>query len=588
MKSIILKSLETNSTTIIPNFGAIMKMGKSTLFNEFLKYDDGKLAQVFATEKGVSIEEAKENINKFITQVNSNIEGGNSHILEGIGTFSKVSGKLKFVANKITGAASSAKPVIKTEVKKEPPVKEVEKPKTEKVKETKPVTPKKAEVTPVTPKKVEVKPVTPKSSEKIEEIKSPKTAVSNIESTADSVEVNKVKTSVDFLSDKAISKINAYSNKSDLLDFTRADKRKTVVDALNKKLKDLNTSATETPKKVEKVTKPLVVAKKITPPAPAEKKEIPVEKVTPIVPVQKTKVEIKKPEVKTEKEIPKVTAVKPVVTEEKKVEVKKPETKIDPKITPVNTEVKSTPVVEKTKETVKETIKDATKKSVVDEKVIAAISTGLDKTEKETKKRKRRKLVLWLAIICLLIGVGIFGYLKQNLVKGWFGMNNEIAATDSSESDDDNEEEVIGDDENTEDIENTEDDATDTESIETEDNTESETAEVEPVTEPEVVVEPEVIPEVKVEPKPVKVTPVATVSSATGSYHVVVGSYASEDNAEKKVKKLNKLGYPDAAVLGKFGALYKVKVASYDSKSAANSAKSDLKAKDISSTVKKY
>ncbi|MFT5600144.1 MAG: hypothetical protein ACI9N1_000378 [Flavobacteriales bacterium] len=587
MKSTILKSLETNSTTIIPNFGAIMKMGKSTLFNEFLKYDDGKLAQVYAIEKGVSIEEAKENINKFITQVNSNIEGGNSHILEGIGTFSKVGGKLKFVADKITGTASSTKLVTKTEVKKEQPVKEIEKPKTEKVKETKPVTPKKVEVKPVTPKKVEVKPVTPKSSEKIEEIKSPKTAVSNIESTTDSVEVNKVKTSVDFLTDKAISKINAYSNKSDLLDFTRADKRKTVVDALNKKLKDLNPSATETPKKVEKVTKPVVVAKKITPPAPAEKKETPVEKVTPIVPVQKTKVEVKKPEVKTEKEIPKVTAVKPVVSEEKKVEVKKPETKIDPKITPVTPEVKATPIVEKTKETVKETIKDATKKSIVDEKVIAAISTGLDKTEKETKKRKRRKLVLWLAIICLLIGVGIFGYLKQNLVKGWFGMNNEIAATDSSESDDDNEE-VIGDDENTEDIENTEDDAIETESIETEDNTESETDEVEPDTEPEVVVEPEVIPEVKVDPKPVKVTPVATVSSATGSYHVVVGSYASEDNAEKKVKKLNKLGYPDAAVLGKFGALYKVKVASYDSKSAANSAKSDLKAKDISSTVKKY
>lgn len=537
MEVLLQKAIEINSTTILPNFGAFMKMGKSVLFNEFLKYDDGKLVKVVADIEKISEEDAKAKISQWIEDVNAKLNSVGSVTLPNLGVLEKDNGKIKFTAS--SGSKAAPEPVVKAvEVKETPkePVPVPEKPKVEE--KTMPVQEIKPEVKPV-----EKKPAAP------------------------------INISTDFSAQDAIEKIKAFTIKNDLIAFTRDDKRKTVIDALNKKLDTLN----------GKVSAPIKEEKIEIPEAPVKSEEKKEEvKTTPVAPVVNTKVETKKETVKED--------VKPLVTnKEKDVEPpveNKPEAKNEEKVIPAvveKVEVKKeeekkpevTPVTKPKEEPKKE--KKPFPEKEIDEKAIAAIASSVEKTEKQLKKRKRRKLILWLAIICLLIGGGLIGFLKKDVIMAYFDKKHEPKElADNTEEHKEEEIEVI------EVIENETNEVSD-DIVADEVVTEEEV--VTPVTE-EVVEEVQPVDEV-VEEVVEQVVPVVSNSSSEGNYHIVAGSFSSEENANNKVDKLKSDGYSSAKVLGQYGGLYTVRAMSFTSKSEAKEALKEFKAGGNKGFVKK-
>ncbi len=509
MNELILKSTEVNSTSIIPNFGAIMKMGKTFMFNEFLKYDDGKLAKFIATEKGIDEPAAKQAVAEWVVQLQADLDAGKTVVFGGVGELVKADGKLKFTAKTSASPATEAK--VETPPPS-PPAKEKEEPKEEKPVEVEVKEPK--ETTPKPPK---------------EEKKS------------------KVKLSSDYKAKEVVAKIATYTDKSDLIEFTRGDSRKTVVAALNAKLDELNG------KKKEKEEEPAATEVKAPKNAITEVKQ------------EKTK----EPELPQEKEKEEKVETPPVV-EEKTEPTKEvtPPAKEVPKEKEIEKEEKPSvveqPPVKKEDPTIKEKAAAIEKPEVnkeEEEEAIAAIVNGVEKTEKENGKRKKR-WILWVALILILAGGGTLGYLKKDMIMGWFDKKHE--PKDLAEETDDSVEDQEHDKETTTPEENPETSDESTVSEETTDPVVEETT-------PETAVEEPVIEQPVVEEPEAKETP-AISSSSEGSWHIVAGSYSSQENAENKVATLKSEGYSSAKVLGKYGGLYTVRVASYNSKDEAKSA----------------
>ncbi len=541
MNEIIVKALEVNATTIIPNVGAFMKMGKSILFNEFLKYDDGKLANFIAEQKSIDIAQAKEEVLKYSKSLTSDLDAGKTVQFDGIGELKKEDGKLKLVPSTSSETKSTQK------VKKE---------------EIKPVV--------VTPPKVEETKQEPEvkktEEEKPKEVELPKKVV-----------VNKT-LATDFGAQDAIDKIKEFTNKSDLIDFTRGEKRKTVIDALNKKLDALN-GKTETKEEVKteapvevKTEKPLEdikpqieVKNEEEQPVqkPIEKKEeLKKEEPKVVVPFIETSIlkEIEKPAV--ENEIPKPKEeLKNIAKKEEEIDTADTETIITP---PSST-------------------KDKKEKKSLDEKEIIAISKSVDETEKQLKKRKRRRLVLLLALIFILGGGGTLGYLKKDVIMAYFEKEHTPKELASNESDDQSSETKNENSENNSTEENTETTPENDNEV-TEELVEEtiEEASVEEVVE-EVIEEPleEVVEEVPVN------NSTSDGQSSFGKYHIVSGSYSSEENANNKVKELQSKGYKDAKILGLVNGLHTVRAMSFDDLESAKSALKEFKESGNKGFVKK-
>jgi nucleoid DNA-binding protein len=523
MEALLQKAIEINSTTILPNFGAFMKMGKSVLFNEFLKYDDGKLAKVVAETEGISEQDAKSKISDWIVSANAKLDKGETITITNIGSLIKENGKLKFTAN----AAS--------EKTNEVPVKLEEQPKEEKKVTENPV---------VTLE--EVKKETIKKEAVKKEVK-PIAKVVNI--------------STDFSAQDAIDKIKNYENKNDLITFTRGDKRKTVIDALNKRLDALNGKITVA--KTEDAPVPPLV----TPLANIEKPIIEKEKTTDA----KDTPPLQEKQKAAEKVIEKtVTPVEIIKKEEPKAEKKTPIMDVKDKKDPLP-EVKK--VEEEKAKTVPPVKESPKKKSKTDEKAIAAIASSVEKTEQQLKKRKRRKLVLWLAIICLLIGGSVIGFLKKDVLMAYFDKKHEPKEladnTDKHKEESEAEEKDV----------KTEEEMIASDNIEVPE-------EQEPIKE-NIEVEPEQVEPEKAEEVKEVAVPKVTNSSTGGNYHIVAGSFSSKENANNKVESLKSKGYNSAKVLGKYGGLYTVRAMSFSSSSEAKAALKDFKADGNKGFVKK-
>ncbi len=517
MEGLIQKAIEINSTTILPNFGAFMKMGKSVLFNEFLKYDDGKLAAFIVESENVTEDEAKQKIATWIQSANTKLDAGEKITIVNIGELTREGGKLKFVA--IAGSEKTKDSVPEVETKKEEVVKPITTPVMKKVEEVK-----KEEIV------EEIKEVK-------KEVVKPATKVVNL--------------STDFSAQDAIDKIKNFENKNDLISFTRGDKRKTVIDALNKRLDALNgkTVSLENPKEepemvnqqLEKTSIPELELEK-------EVKKVPEKELenTAIPEQSKIKEEVKKPEVvsKEEKTTP--------IPEVKKVETEKTKVATPPK------------VEEKKKE-----------KNKIDDEAIAAIASGVEKTEKQLKKRKRRKLILWLALICLLIGGAVIGFLKKDLIIAFFEKKHEPKelADNTEKHKEEDQKEASNNDDATQEVTNAKEEETE-EVVET---VETDEVKEEIVAEPETIVEP--VEEIE--------KPADSHSSSKGNYHIVAGSFSSKENANNKVNSLKEKGYSSAKVLGQYGGLYTVRAMSFNSISEAKAALVNFKAEGNKGFVKK-
>jgi len=495
MKSVILKSLETNSTTILPEFGSLMKMGKTIMFNEFLKFDDGKITKLYATEKAISEADAKLKVQEFIASIKSSLEGGKPFIIENLGSFIKLDGKIKFEVSTTTPATPKVAPKQTPKiVEKVAPIITtpiIEEPKTEKI----------------IPKEIPK----PQAPIKTEPIKEKETPIQKIDSEKEKEEEKKV------------------------IEPKKETPKKNIVIPEVKTTEESKVKETVEPPKVSKT------------PLPKEEKTIEVPKITPTPP-------------------------KPI-----KEDKKEDKTKVAPILSKENTKTKTDDLA-----------------------AIAAISEGL---ETDKKKQKKGGYLLWGALLCILISGGIFGYLKQDLIKGWFSgtevanhsdekeeKHNSDTKDTKHESDDQqslHQEATENDNSSTKhENEDTNPDGNVTESDNVENteitNTDQEQTETELIEKEEEVVE--------IKEKPIeKEEPVKTVaSSSTGAFHIVAGSYSTEKNAQKKADKLKKKGYLDAAVLGKFGKLYKVKVTSHTTKEEAKTALKEFKSNGYSGMIKEY
>ncbi len=158
MEKHLLNILKETNTIIIPRLGALTITNDATgeiMFMPYLKYDDGKLAELISKAENISTEEAKSNIDQSVQAILNELEDNKPFSINGVGTFSKGEDDIEFKYNETAvGGNTSPKtesPAPKVEEAKieetTPPVieetaqtEEVDKPTTTPVEEVKPET----------------------------------------------------------------------------------------------------------------------------------------------------------------------------------------------------------------------------------------------------------------------------------------------------------------------------------------------------------------------------------------------------------------------------------------------------------------
>lgn len=110
MNNYLLQLLKEIKTIIIPGLGAITLTNETTgemMFMPYLKYDDGNLARHISEKEGMDLNDAKNLIAKFVREVTTEIDKGNSYDMYQFGRFTKVDGDVAFEQWKI-GSADEA------------------------------------------------------------------------------------------------------------------------------------------------------------------------------------------------------------------------------------------------------------------------------------------------------------------------------------------------------------------------------------------------------------------------------------------------------------------------------------------------
>lgn len=166
--------LQQENTVIIPDLGALMITNETTqelMFNEYLKFNDGKLHKFIAENSNMDEQEATNFVAKYVREIKADLDKGDTYDMFEFGRFKKKDDKIEFENwNKYNAGAAAPKKSTQIEpatdkVEAKEPVKKAA---TKKTIEKKPVE-KKAAKKPATPK-TEKKPE-PKVDEKKEEVK---------------------------------------------------------------------------------------------------------------------------------------------------------------------------------------------------------------------------------------------------------------------------------------------------------------------------------------------------------------------------------------------------------------------------------
>lgn len=129
MDKYILQLLKLHSKIILPDFGAIVISDEDTgelMFNEFLNYNDNKLAELVEQESNMDLQEAQNNVAKFVRELKYHLDKGESYTIYKLGEFYKDKDEYYFSGNINTGVSSrpeedSISPIAppKEEVKEE-------------------------------------------------------------------------------------------------------------------------------------------------------------------------------------------------------------------------------------------------------------------------------------------------------------------------------------------------------------------------------------------------------------------------------------------------------------------------------------
>ena len=469
----LLEALNSSNNVTLPNFGGIMKMGSSYMFNEFLKFNDGKFSRFLQETDGLSVEEANIRIDDFIKEIKTALSATGSFSLNEIGTLNLIDGKIKLEQLSFTAKKEEDKPAPKEKQTKK---------------------------------------------------------------TADIF-------SIDFTVKEAQEKIKAFKDKQEIIYFTRGDKRKSIIETLNQKLKSLNN--------IDNAELDILEASQIKPDKNKDVKRIAIK--------EGSEKEVKE-QVAKESDILKIVIEKEIadniIPEKEEVIVPTPKKGIQTEIT--------TSSIKK---------RDIENTETKEEEDLVALTEGAIKIEKEAKRRKRNKIIFWLALVSILSGGSIIGYLKQDFIVGWFENSEQLSHNPSSntvvgsELDNNTEEEKI-EEELVEQIIKPEIIPEEIENLEG-DNQTLDSAEEEEVLVEETIIEPEEITQIE--------------NADKASYYAVVGSFSKEKNAINLMKSLNEEGYNDALIFQN-GNLKSVSLGQFPT---ASEAKNTLKQSGRNGWVKK-
>ena len=495
LKSLI-EALNSSNNVTLPNFGGIMKMGSSYMFNEFLKFNDGKFSKFLQETDGLSKEDANVKIDDFIKEIKTGLSTTGSFPLNEIGTLNLIDGKIKLEKPSFTAKKEENKLIV-ADVKEE-----------------------KVQKQEIKNKEIEVQ--TPKEKQ--------------TKKTADIC-------SIDFTVKEAQEKIKAFKDKQEIIYFTRGDKRKSIIETLNQKLKSLNN--------IDNAELDILEASQLKTEKNKDVKNTPIK--------EGSEKEVKE-QVAKESDILKIVIEKEIednTIQEKELVIVPTPKKV------IQTEI-PTPSIKK---------KDIENTETKEEEDLVALTEGAVKIEKEAKRRKRNKIIFWFALICILSGGSIIGYLKQDFIVGWFENSEQLSHNPSSntvvgsELDNNTEEEKI-EEELVEQIIKPEIIPEEIENLEG-DNQTLDSAEEEEVLVEETIIEPEEITQIE--------------NADKASYYAVVGSFSKEKNAINLMKSLNEEGYNDALIFQN-GNLKSVSLGQFPT---ASEAKNTLKQSGRNGWVKK-
>jgi cell division septation protein DedD len=99
MNKFLLHILHEINTIIIPGLGALTVTNSSTgeiMFMSFLKHDDGNLAKYISEKEGVSENDAKNLIAKYVREMLAKLDKGEDYDMYKFGRFKKINGEIEF------------------------------------------------------------------------------------------------------------------------------------------------------------------------------------------------------------------------------------------------------------------------------------------------------------------------------------------------------------------------------------------------------------------------------------------------------------------------------------------------------------
>lgn len=120
----IKELISNNSRVIIPDLGAFMiqdsPTGKIISFNDFLKFNDGVLVNKIIVNEHIDATASKEQVKKYVKEVEAVLKNGDKFLIEGVGYLSKSSnGDIVFEQDEtaISAGAEKKKTTAKTTTK---------------------------------------------------------------------------------------------------------------------------------------------------------------------------------------------------------------------------------------------------------------------------------------------------------------------------------------------------------------------------------------------------------------------------------------------------------------------------------------
>lgn len=109
MDKYIIQLLKLHYKIILPDFGAIVIADEESgelMFNEFLNYDDKKLAELLEQESNMNLQEAQNAVAKFVRELKYHLDKGNTYAIFQLGEFTKEKDAYVFTGNIKTGVVN--------------------------------------------------------------------------------------------------------------------------------------------------------------------------------------------------------------------------------------------------------------------------------------------------------------------------------------------------------------------------------------------------------------------------------------------------------------------------------------------------